>query len=230
MFDDRFLAAQQAYYCARAPEYDEWWERRGRYDHSPEANASWFREQEQVYSALAAFRMEGHVLELACGTGNFTGTLLNTAAHVTAMDGSTEMLALHHRRFGDDRIARRQADLFAWDPDEAYDGVFSGFWLSHVPPERLDGFLRTVRRALRPGGQLFFVDSLRDPQTTSGDQPLPEEELPWLVRRLNDAREFAIVKLFYEPAALQAALGRSGLDVRVRETERFFLYGAGTAR
>jgi hypothetical protein len=49
MFDDRFLAGQQEYYRARAPEYDEWWERRGRYDHGPEANAVCLQETERFF-------------------------------------------------------------------------------------------------------------------------------------------------------------------------------------
>jgi hypothetical protein len=34
--EERLLAEQRAYYEARAPEYDEWWQRRGRFDLGPE--------------------------------------------------------------------------------------------------------------------------------------------------------------------------------------------------
>lgn len=34
------------YYKARAPEYDEWFYRQGRYDHGDEANQRWFAEAE----------------------------------------------------------------------------------------------------------------------------------------------------------------------------------------
>ena len=41
----------------------------------------------------------------------------------------------------------------AWaEPDRAVDGVFCGFWLSHVPRARLATFLGLVRRWLKPGG------------------------------------------------------------------------------
>jgi demethylmenaquinone methyltransferase/2-methoxy-6-polyprenyl-1,4-benzoquinol methylase len=227
-FDPEFLVRQQAYYAARAPEYHEWWDRRGRYDHGPEANAVWFREQDEVYAALAALHLTGEVLELAAGTGNWTERLAATARRVTALDGSAEMLAINRARVGRENVEYVLADLFQWEPDRAYDGVLFGFWLSHVPPAQLDAFLEKVRKALRPGGQLFFVDSRRDPLTTSPDQPLPETEQPWLVRRLNDGREFPIVKVFYEPEPLQARFREHGLAVEVRETERFFLYGWGT--
>ncbi len=37
--DDELLGEQAAYYRARAPEYDDWWQRTGRYDRGPEATA-----------------------------------------------------------------------------------------------------------------------------------------------------------------------------------------------
>lgn len=36
MNDDGLFAEQRAYYQARAPEYDEWWQRQGRFDRGPE--------------------------------------------------------------------------------------------------------------------------------------------------------------------------------------------------
>jgi hypothetical protein len=59
------------------------------------------------------------------------------AESVTAIDASPEMLAIASSRIGGDRRARFvQADLFLWRPDQLYDVVFFGFWLSHVPLER----------------------------------------------------------------------------------------------
>ncbi len=48
-----------------------------------------------------------------------------------------------------------------------------------------------------------------------------------MTRRLNDGREFQIVKNFYEPGSLAQRCAAAGLDVDVRETATFFLYGAG---
>ena len=227
--DDAFLAHQQAYYNARAPEYYEWWERRGRYDHGPVENAAWFAEQEQVYGALAALNLQGHVLELACGTGNWTRPLAQTADRVTAVDGSAEMIAINRARVGSDRVRYVQADLFAWEPDQRYDAVVFCFWLSHVPPHRLGPFLDQLRRALAPGGAFFFVDSRPDPVTTTADQPLPASDQPTLSRRLNDGREFPIVKIFYRPDDLEARFRSHGLAVTVEQTSRFFIYGSGYA-
>jgi hypothetical protein len=67
--DDDLLAEQRSYYWARAPEYDEWWQRRGRYDRGEEQRLEWQRQVAVVDDALTSFGAKGSVLELAGGTG-----------------------------------------------------------------------------------------------------------------------------------------------------------------
>jgi 2-polyprenyl-3-methyl-5-hydroxy-6-metoxy-1,4-benzoquinol methylase len=215
------------YYRARAAEYDEWWERKGRYDRGPEANAVWFSEMREVFAALDALDLRGDVLELAPGTGIWTERLIRTADTVTAVDASEEMVAINRAKVGSERVSYVIADLFAWQPNRAYDGVCFGFWISHVPADRLDGFLRMVAAALKPGGKVFFVDGRREPTTTATNHVLPEIGEQVMTRILNDGRSYQIVKNFYEPTALAARCRAAGLDVDVRETATNFIYGAG---
>jgi demethylmenaquinone methyltransferase/2-methoxy-6-polyprenyl-1,4-benzoquinol methylase len=49
MSDDDLLEEQRAFYRARAPEYDQWWQRRGRYDRGRD-DGEWER---QVATAAA---------------------------------------------------------------------------------------------------------------------------------------------------------------------------------
>ncbi len=131
---------------------------------------------------------------------------------------------------GSDAVRYVEADLFSWQPDGSYGFVFFGFWLSHVPRSRLPGFWDLLRACLGPGGHFFFVDNLRSERPgAAGQQPeAPGAETSR--RRLHDGREFEIVKIFYEPAALEAELRRQGWDARVRSTGEFFLYGSGSRR
>jgi hypothetical protein len=117
----------------------------------------------------------------------------------------------------------------AWaEPDRLVDAVFTGFWLSHVPRARLAEFLAIGRRWLKPGGTFAFIDSLADPQSSAVDHPEPADDTS--LRRLADGREFTIVKVFYEPDELEAALTDAGfVDARVTTTGRFFLTGVATA-
>ena len=189
--------------------------------------------------ALDAFRPAGDVLELACGTGIWTTRLVPHASSVTAVDAAPEVLAINRERVAGvagvagaapAAVTYVEADLFAWEPPAgAFDVVFFGFWLSHVPPERFDAFWAMVRRALRPGGRFFLIDSRRELTSTAIDHRLPEvREATTLTRRLNDGREFEIVKVFYEPSALAARLAALGWAADVRETPTYFLYASGT--
>src|SRR5690242_14514024 len=92
------LQEQLDYYRARAAEYDQWWLREGRYDRGPTLKAQWFREAYEVRLALAQFRPHGRVLELASGTGIWTEQLLPFADQLTALDASSEMLAINSAR------------------------------------------------------------------------------------------------------------------------------------
>jgi demethylmenaquinone methyltransferase/2-methoxy-6-polyprenyl-1,4-benzoquinol methylase len=227
---DDLLREQQAYYRARAPEYDQWHRRQGRYDVGPEENQRWFAEVAQVADALRSFAPRGDVLELAAGTGWWTERLLPFAYRVTAVDGSPEALALNRARLGDPpQVEYVVADLFDWTPARAYDVVFFGFWLSHVPENRFASFWNGVHDALRPGGRVFFVDSHTPSMPASaGHNARSPEDASVELRRLDDGREFRVVKIFHRPEELRRTLESLGWTGAVRATERFFVYGALT--
>jgi SAM-dependent methyltransferase len=167
------------------------------------------------------------VLELACGTGLWTERLLRTAHRVTAVDSSAEMLRRNALRVGSRRTRHVQADLFDWTPDLAYDGVFFGFWLSHVPDACFVGFWEMVASALKAGGNVFFVDSLYNPDSTAGDHELGDPSDPIRVRRLNDGSTYRVLKLFHQPDDLARRLQDLGWEFEVRTTASYFLYGKG---
>lgn len=224
---DVLLQEQIDYYRARAGEYDEWFLRKGRYDHGPALNQQWFDEAGQVAKALDAFTPAGHALELACGTGLWTQHLARYAASVTAIDSSPEVIEINRQRVGKETVEYLQADLFSWQPTRRYDAVFFSFWLSHVPPERFASFWNLVRSSLAPRGRVFFIDSLYSETSTASDHQLGGEAATALSRKLNDGREFRIVKVFYQPETLAAKLAGLGWQMQVTATPNYFLYGSG---
>ena len=76
-------------------------------------------------------------------------------------------------------------------------------------------------RAVRPGGHLFLVDGRPVQATTAREGSM-------MTRRLNDGREFQIVKVFYTPAGLDAMLARHGFAAEARATASYFVYAHGT--
>lgn len=224
---DELVRTQIEYYRARAPEYDEWFLRRGRYDRGPEFKARWDADVAEVREALRGEGPRGQVVEFACGTGLWTEHLVRRAAHVTALDISPESLEINRARVGTDKTTHVCADVFDWQPPHAFDGAFFGFWLSHVPPDRFDVFWHRVHGALKKGGRVFFVDSRYAPQSTAKDHGLEGPGSIAVTRRLNDGRAFRIIKVFYEPAELRTRLAALGWKMEVRATREFFIYGFG---
>jgi demethylmenaquinone methyltransferase/2-methoxy-6-polyprenyl-1,4-benzoquinol methylase len=221
--DDEVLREQIAYYRARAGEYDatSYGALRGDGDGSVEEPP-----HPDLIAALHALQALGpfdRILELACGTGIWTRYLSRMGRSVTALDASPEMLELNRQRVGDAPVTYQCVDLFAWEPEQTYDLVFFAFWLSHVPPAALDHFLDKVGRAVRPGGQVFILD---EPAGTGAEVAAPGAAL-YQPRALLDGREFTIVKVYYDPAAIAQKLAARGFTrIGGHTTDTFFyLYG-----
>jgi len=226
MDDDDLLAEQRAFYRARAPEYDEWWKRQGRYDRGEEHNDEWRQQVATIEEALAHFGATGNVLELAGGTGWWTERLARTANHLSVVDSSPEALALNRERVGRTDVEYMVVDLFSWRPERSYDVVFFSFWLSHVPRTRFSAFWTLVRACLAPGGRVFLIDNRADPT------PEPNITDPYVVtygpdlhlRRLSDGSLHRVVKVMYEPDELQSLIEAEGWHAEIQAT-RWFLYG-----
>jgi len=218
-----------AYYEARAPEYDDWYLRRGRYERGPIHDAAWNAELDAAGRWLDELPIRGEIVELAAGTG-WWSPLLASKGELSLYDGTAAPLERARERLVAHQLRAHLHVRDAWaEPDRLVDAVFTGFWLSHVPRARLAEFLGIVRRWLKLGGTFAFIDSLADPQSSAADHLPPADDTS--LRRLDDGREFTIVKVYYEPGELEAALGDAGFgDVRVTTTGRFFMTGVATAR
>jgi len=221
-------AEMLAYYEARAPEYDDWYLRRGRYERGPVHDAAWNAELDMAGRWLDALPIAGEIVELAAGTG-WWSPLLAVKGELSMYDGNPGPLERARERLVAHRLRAHLHVRDAWaEPDRQVDALFTGFWLSHVPRARLDPFLALVRRWLKPGGLFALIDSLPDEQSSAADHPTPADGRS--LRRLADGREFTIVKVYYTPAEMADALRRAGFrDAEVATTGRFFLTGAAIA-
>src|SRR5207249_3001376 len=168
------------------------------------------------------------VLELACGTGLFTRHLAPRVPQVTAIDASPEVIACNRARVNCQNVDYVIADLFEWTPPARYDLVFMSFWLSHVPLERFDAFWSLARRALAPEGSAYVIDSVLDTTSTARDHAAPDAQSGIVTRKLNDGRQYRIVKIFHDPATLTRRLAKIGFDATIERTPRYFIHGKVT--
>jgi len=230
--------ALHGYYEQRAPEYDEWYDRRGRYN-NPVTNAAWYSEVGDLtrnvtrLAATVSHNTQARILDLACGTGKWTpifGQALPETGRVIAFDYSSAMLAQTQARLTENeqnsaleaRIRFVRGDAYALPfKNGAFDIVFFGFWLSHVPRERMGEFLTEVKRVLKPAGQVFMVDSAQELN-------VPNEEIS--KRPLNDGSIHQILKVRYSVPELQALLERyfGPGQASATQTRRYFVIGVAS--
>lgn len=213
MSDDKILREQLEYYNARAQEYDA-----TAYPHQTTDPCK--SDYEHIVRMIAQLGEVDHTLELACGTGIWTPDLLKVSQRITAIDGAAEMLATTRAKLGDDaRMSYQQADLFVWQPDQAYDIVFFGFFLSHVPPEKVPAFLDSVTSATRSGGRVMIVDEHAAGRQVSG----PVEEAIFQTRTLRNGTSYRIIKVYYDPQDIVVKLKERGFtDFNLFEGDCFF--------
>jgi len=224
--EDALLVEQLDYYRARAPEYEDWWYRRGAYRLLPRDWDRWRANVAAAEEYVDRFGPTGRILELACGTGLWTRRLARSASHLTAVDAAPEVLELNRSRLPAEAgpVTFVEADVFAWDPAEHFDVVFFSFWLSHVPPSRFEDFWAVVDRSLDRDGRFLFLDSGADEANHEAADGLVSR------RTLSDGRDFRIVKRFFEPEALDRRLRELGWEVEVTTVGSSFVGGWGQRR
>jgi demethylmenaquinone methyltransferase/2-methoxy-6-polyprenyl-1,4-benzoquinol methylase len=217
------------YYAARAEEYDDWYLRRGRYSHGPAADADWRADLESAAAWLAARPFHGRIVELAAGTGWWSPALARLG-QPTLYDAAPEPLEKARARLAAAGLTAEFGIRDAWsEPDRSVDGVFTGFWISHIDRGRLDEFFRLAARWLVPGGLFAFIDSRPDPESGALDHRPPAADVQ--VRRLDDGTTYRVRKVFYEPAELESALGHADFDeIEISTTDRFFVLGSARRR
>jgi len=198
---DDLLAEQVAYYRRRASEYDV------------TAFADLDAGRARITRVVAALRPAGTVLEIACGTGLWTGALAKAATAVTAIDAAPEAIGIARGRVQAAHVRFEVADVFTWQAAARFDTVFFAFWLSHVPAGRFDQFWRQLRGLLAGQGRVLFVDEHPD---VRGKEVYEAGSAEIVHRRLGDGSEYRLVKVFVHPGQLRARLRPLGWHSRIR--------------
>jgi ubiquinone/menaquinone biosynthesis C-methylase UbiE len=154
-----------------------------RYDHQVEVlfggGAAAMRRQALVplRAALAGCR-RATLLDIGCGTGQFLREVkINyPRLSVTGLDLSAPYLAVARRRLAPwSRVELQEGHAEAMPFEDAAFDVVTCIYLFHeLPPRARRAVVAEVRRVLKPGGTVIFVDSLQ-----TGDEPDYNAMLEW---------------------------------------------------
>jgi len=174
--------------------FGDQWQRYRRVQLDSETGKSLSRDRLFRGTGWTPEELEGElVLEVGCGAGRFTEVLLDSGAHVVAVDASTAVDACRQTCGDHPNLSIVQADLHAL-PFRAgsFDRVFCYGVLQHTPdPERA---FRALVEQVRPGGLLAadiyrhqpFIDrwsakTLWRPLTTRIPRDLLRRIIEWYI-------------------------------------------------
>lgn len=178
----------KAYYDARAPEYDDWYEGRGRF--AGRERPAWNELLGALADTLRALS-PAKTLDVACGSGYATRWL---PGDVTGLDASERML-------GQARVHVPQATFVRGDAlalpfrDGAFERVTTMHFYGHLEAGDRTQFLAEARRV---APELVVVDAALRPDVR------PEE---WQERVLEDGSRWTVYKRYFTAEVLLDELG-----------------------
>ncbi|MBU0982228.1 MAG: class I SAM-dependent methyltransferase [candidate division Zixibacteria bacterium] len=207
----QLIEQMNAYYDARAPWHDQYM--------SYESSDRMEELLAPVIDVLGGLVTDRNVLELACGTGNWTKVLAKRAAMVTALDKSPRSLEIARTKLaGYTNVFLVQGDAYALEAvTDSYDVVFSADWWSHIPRDMVPSVLESTVRLSKPGSPVVFLDMLFREAFTDEPSRYDSSGNRIFLRRLPDGSEYEVVKNFPDKAALIRTLAPYANDIDYHE-------------
>ena len=148
----RLIEEMNRYYEARAPWHDSYM--------SYKSLAAMEESLKSVIETVAPMVAVKNVLEIACGTGNWTQVLSRRAKCVTALDISPSALAIAEDKLRDfTNVTLVQHSAYELETFRGrFDVLFAADWWSHIPMGILPAFLRSILTRLEKGSMAVFLD------------------------------------------------------------------------
>ena len=204
----RLIEEMNRYYEARAPWHDEYMDVRS------------LEEMTKRFSRILDFirkYLDGQrVLEIACGTGNWTRLIAPLAASVTAVDNSISSLQIAKPKLAEfDNVRLVQANAYKLDClNREFDVLFSADFWSHIPKKAIESFLNAASGKLSPGAYSIFLDMSWQTFFQSEKSDLDEDVNRVSLRSLPNGSEFHVVKNFPTEDELREIIRPFGNAIR----------------
>ena len=138
------------------------------------------------------------VLEIACGTGNWTQVLSKRARSVMATDiNEAYLIAAKKKPYQKDNVVFKVADAYTLDGiDRKFNLAFASDFWSHIPKSKIKCFIKTFHSKLLPGSEVIMIDMLRKPELDRMFSHIDEEGNVIQKRTLPNGKKYHVVKNF----------------------------------
>ena len=98
--------------------------------------------------------------------------------------------------------------------DRRFDAAFAGCWWSHVPLQRLAGWLQTLHERLEPGARVVFLDNSFVQTSSTPISRRDKAGNTYQNRTLDDGSVHEVLKNFPSAASATAMLGPRARQVQ----------------
>jgi len=168
---------------------------------------------------IEPFVRHKRVLEIACGTGNWTQVLSKRARSVVAVDQSRAYLDIaRSKEYAGGNVTLLKADAYSLESVEGkFETAFAADWWSHIPGSCIPEFVGSMMKKLMPGSSVVLVDMLPSPSLDAMFSHYDEEGNGIHRRSFEDGTEFEVVKNFPGESDLHEIFGAYAGTMTYRE-------------
>jgi ubiquinone/menaquinone biosynthesis C-methylase UbiE len=209
---EQLIRQMNAYYARRAPFHDSLM--------SYDGPGVIERREGRIVEMIRPHVTGKRLLEIGCGTGNWTQVLAGSARSILATDLNDSVLAIAREKQYDGDVLFRAADFY--DLSELPVGfevaLMADIW-SHIPKSRIRQLLEGLHRKLRPGSIVLILDMLPSEMLCRWPSYVDDEGNNVQQRLMPEdgGEEFLVVKNFPSEAELTAILADLAVDIQFRE-------------
>jgi ubiquinone/menaquinone biosynthesis C-methylase UbiE len=214
------------YYNERAKEYEDFLIFGGNpasiFD--PESYQS---EAKNISNLLNKF-IKGKIIDIASGTGYWLPSYAPNCPEITLIDQSQKMLDECTKKIeslGIEKKCKLILDgVFNYGfKEKEFDISLIGFFLSHCNEEEEKIFFDKLKKMLKTGGEMWFLDSAwsKERSEVRGKSGIQE-------RKLNDGRSFKIYKKYLDRTDVQALAMKYKIKFDVLHESKIFIVFRGS--
>ena len=200
------------YYASRASEYDEVYEK-------PERQADIVALRAWLESLFVGRR----VLDIACGTGYWTQSIVQVVAELVGVDSADSTLEIARSRIRQPKVSFVVGDAYALAGDlGVFDAAFLGFWLSHVPRSRRRAFVEHVGSRLEPGARIVFVDNCYVEGSNHPISRYDDDGNSYQTRSLANGSMHEVMKNFPSESQLHEMIAGIGCNALYKKLDYYY--------
>ncbi len=186
----------KTYYKDRAPEYDK---------------SMYFRNEpgriedaKKIDTILIKLFKQKEIIEIACGTGYWTGIISKVAKTIKATDAVQEVLELAKSKKYLCPVDFEIADANKlYYKNNSFTGGVACFWFSHILRKDITKFLKEFHRVLKSDSMVFLCDNVLHEENA---ELIKKGKDTFRIRKVGD-KKYKVIKNYYTKEELEEIFG-----------------------